>query len=113
MKVKRKNNTLGLTTEQSRQAADIALLKAGIRTWRRRAIALGLLLLSTIALVVPFSDGHAFHGRFGATPKILVYTSMCFLSALMYAVGTAYNLRTYHRKLKQIYGQPQERSVRR
>ena len=103
MKEKRKAKILRLVAEQRGHAEDIALLERQVRTWKRRTISLGLLLLTSITLVVPFSEGHSLHGHFGGTAKVLVYTSLCLLSAFMYAVATVYNLQTCRRALRQIY----------
>ena len=103
MKDKGKQKALRLTRERHKQAQDTALVEQQARAWKRRATFLGLALIVSIGLVIPFLEGHALHRYFGSAGKAFLLTSMCLLSAFMYAAGTAYILHAYHRALRRIH----------
>jgi hypothetical protein len=104
MKDKGKQKRFRLEQERRGQAQDVALVERQVRTWKRRAAFLGLALMASTGLVIPFLAGHSLHRHFGDVGKALVVTSMCLLPAFMYAAGTAYNLWAYNRALRRVYG---------
>jgi hypothetical protein len=94
---------LRLAQERRAEAEDITLVERQASTWKRRATFLGLALMVSVTLVIPFLEGHSLHSHFATAGTALVMTSMFLLASFMYAVGTAYNLRAYHRALRRIY----------
>ena len=102
MKDKGKQKRLRLAQEHLEQTENIALAEQQARTWKRRATFLGLALIASICLVIPFLEGHALHAYFGSAGKAFLVISMILLSSFLYAAGTAYNLRTYHPGLRRI-----------
>jgi len=93
-----------------------ALTEQQLRKWKCGAVWLGLALVVSVGLVVPFSAGHSLHRYAGGVGKFLVYLSMCLLSVFIYAAATTYNLWSYRRAMKKIHNRtapPPARTVQR
>jgi hypothetical protein len=80
-----------------------ALTEQRLRKWKRGTAWLGIALIVSVGLIVPFSAGHSLHQHAGGVGKFLVYLSMCLLSVFMYAGATTYNLWSYRNAMRKIY----------
>jgi len=104
MKDKGKQKRIRLAEEQVQNAERDAVLTQRLITWKRRTLWLAATLAVSVGSLVPFLAGHARHPYFSIAGKGLVLLSMCLVSAVMYAAGTTYNIWSYRRSMRQIYG---------
>ena len=89
MKEKGKQKTLRLAQEHRGQAEDIARVERQASTWKRRPAFLGLALMVSVGLVIPFSDGHSLHSHFRTAGKALVFVLSTASNASIEEVGAA------------------------
>ena len=67
--------------------------------WKRRTIGLGIALVVSAALVVPFLDNHFLHAYFGQG-RYLIYVSCGLLSLFVGSAALTYNFWSYLRSLR-------------
>ena len=70
-----------------------------VRKWKRRTIGLGIALILSVALLVPFLDGHFLH-RYFEQGRYLIYLSCSLLTLFVGASALTYNFWSYWRKLR-------------
>lgn len=70
-----------------------------VKEWKRRAIALGIALFISIALVIPFLDDHYLH-RYFKHGRYLIYVSCAILTLFVGACALTYNFWSYLRRLR-------------
>ncbi len=71
-----------------------------VRKWKRRTIALGIALVLSVAVVVPFLGGHLLH-RYFEQGKYLIYVSCGLFTLFVGSCALTYNFGSYTRSLRQ------------
>jgi membrane protease YdiL (CAAX protease family) len=64
--------------------------ESGFRKWQRRTVVLGIALIASVAVVVPFLAGHSLH-EYWDQGKYLIWVAWVVLSLFAISAGTAYS----------------------
>jgi hypothetical protein len=72
---------------------------AYVGKWKRRTIGLGIALILSIALLVPFLAGQSLH-RYFQQGRYLIYLSCCLLSLFLGSAALTYNFWSHWRSLR-------------
>jgi hypothetical protein len=70
-----------------------------MKRWGQATIILGVALVVSVTMVIPFLDGHPLHEHFGTIGKYLIYLSMGLLPALVGCAALTYNFWSYWRRI--------------
>ena len=76
--------------------------EAKLRRWRFATLISGVGLITSVAAVVPFLEGHALHDRWDPVGKNLVLLSMGLLLIFMFTGGLSYTIWDYLRRMRAI-----------
>jgi len=75
--------------------------QTALSTWKRRMATMGIALVVSVAIVVPFLAGHSLHEHWDTIGKYLIYLPAFLLSLFMGSAALTYNFWTYCRRLEK------------